>query len=488
MNYFKTTILLGVLITSLFGQRIISFEEAMDIAKKNSPEIRQAQINLERNQRLLDAEKAALKSNFSLSVDPFYYEKSRQLEQILGSFNESEQKGSSGRLIISQPVLLTDGTFVLMENFQYQDVRSEFGGDTHNRSFSNNLTLEFNQPLFTYNRTKLALDNVRTDLEYAYFNYIINELSLEQRVTQVFYRVYQNKLALQVAREDKARTEQSYQIILNKVEAGLAAQEELYQAELNLLTSSSVLQNGEVTLQNSLDNFKQVIGLDLNDDITVDATINQKKVEFTLDRAIRLGLANRLELKQRNLDIRNAKTGLITASAINEFKGNLRLSYGFASNDEDINRLADNPRENQVLRLSFDVPIYDWGEAESRKKAAQASIKSSELNLEEEKVNIVIGIRQTHRSLNNQALQIEMAEQNVKIAQQTYDINLERYKNGDLTSMDLNLFQNQLSEKKNSQIDAIINYKLLLLDMKVQTLWDFETDNAVDTNTLNSNE
>ena len=72
----------------------------------------------------------------------------------------------------------------------------------------------------------------------------------------------------------------------------------------------------------------------------------------------------------------------------------------------------------------------------------------------------------------------------MKIAQQTYDINLERYENGDLTSMDLNLFQNQLSEKKNSLIDAQINYKLLLLDMKVQTLWDFEKDQPVDTDLL----
>lgn len=486
MKYFITTILLGVCITSVFGQRVITFDEAMVTAKKNSPEIRQARISLERNQKLLDAEESALNSNFSLSVEPFYFSKSRTFQQLLGSFNDSEEKRTSGRLIVSQPILLTDGTLVLQENFQYQDSRSEFGGDRRNKLFSNSLILSFDQPLFTYNRTKLALENVRADLDYAYLNYIINELTLEQRVTQVFYRVYQNKLALQVALEDKASTEQSYQIILKKVEAGLAAQEELYQAELNLLTSRSALQNGEVTLQNSLDNLKRVIGHDLDDNITVDATIDQQKVQFTLERAIRLGLANRLELKQRNLDIRNAKAGLITASAVNEFKGNLSLSYGFASNDEDVNRLTDNPDENQTISLSFEIPIYDWGEAESREKAAQASLRSSELNLEDEKVNIIIEIRQTHRSLENQALQIEMAKQNVKIAQQTYDINLERYKNGDLTSMDLNLFQNQLSEKKNSQIDAIINYKLLLLDMKVQTLWDFETDSAIDIDKLDS--
>jgi len=52
---------------------------------------------------------------------------------------------------------------------------------------------------------------------------------------------------------------------------------------------------------------------------------------------------------------------------------------------------------------------------------------------------------------------------------------MERYKNGDLTSMDLGLFQTQLSSRKLSLTNAIINYKLELLNLKIQALYDFET-------------
>ncbi|NIA31370.1 MAG: TolC family protein, partial [Actinobacteria bacterium] len=74
---------------------------------------------------------------------------------------------------------------------------------------------------------------------------------------------------------------------------------------------------------------------------------------------------------------------------------------------------------------------------------------------------------------------IEIARQNIKNAQLTYDINLERYKNGDLTSMDLNLYQTQLSEQKLGLVEALINYKLALLDLKIKSLWDFEKNCAV---------
>ncbi|MCD6346622.1 MAG: TolC family protein, partial [Bacteroidales bacterium] len=125
------------------------------------------------------------------------------------------------------------------------------------------------------------------------------------------------------------------------------------------------------------------------------------------------------------------------------------------------------------------IPIFDWGERKARIAAAKASIKSKELSLDDEKNNIIVGIREVYRNLQNLLNQIDIAEQNEKNAQLTYDINYERYVNGDLTGMDLSLYQNQLSQKKIDLIAAMINYKLELLNMKIQTLYDWETKISV---------
>jgi len=58
----------------------------------------------------------------------------------------------------------------------------------------------------------------------------------------------------------------------------------------------------------------------------------------------------------------------------------------------------------------------------------------------------------------------------------TYEINLERYANGDLTSMDLNLFQTQLSTKKMAYAQSLIDYKIQLLNLKIQSLYDFRKE------------
>jgi outer membrane protein len=112
-------------------------------------------------------------------------------------------------------------------------------------------------------------------------------------------------------------------------------------------------------------------------------------------------------------------------------------------------------------------------------KAAEATLEMQELNFDNEKITIRLNIREIYRNLQNLVYQIEIASKSVENARLTYELNLEKYENGDLTSMDLSLYQNQLSAKRNEYTNALINYKLELLNLKIQTLWDFETRKSI---------
>ena len=164
---------------------------------------------------------------------------------------------------------------------------------------------------------------------------------------------------------------------------------------------------------------------------------------------------------------------------MNEFKGAITLSYGVIGTDEQFQEIYDIPTKNQRYSISVDIPLFDWGEKKSRIRASETVIQTNELSLDVEKNNIIIAIRQVARNLNNLENQIEIARQNERNAQLTYDINLERYENGDLTGMDLSLFQNQLSQKKIALVSSLINYKIELLNLKIQSLWNFEMDQSV---------
>ncbi|MFC1693927.1 TolC family protein [Candidatus Latescibacterota bacterium] len=483
-----SVILLVMLLISGTGhvnaQRLLTLDEAMEISMQNSPDIRRTQLDLERSRETLNARRAALKSQFRLTLNPFTYSRDKTFNNFLSAWSTSKDKQSQGTFSINQPIAQTDGTLSLINRLSWQDSYSDYN-DIRNKSFNNNLYLQFTQPIYTYNRTKMETEELELDLETTILSFAIQKLSLELQVSQSFYNAYQNKLSLEIAIDDQKNREESYQIIKNKVDAGLVALEELYQAELTRATSMLSVQNAEVALENSLDNFKVLIGFPITEAITVEVDVSSEPVEVDLDKAIDNALKNRMELRQRSITLENAQNNIIRASAQNEFKGNINLSLGIIGTDEMFENLYDSPTNKQSIGISFEIPLWDWGEKKSRIKASEASYERQKLSSEDEKTSIIIGIRQTYRNLNRLANQIDIERQRVRNAELTYEINLERYRNGDLTSMELNLLQTQLSQTRMGLVRALINYKQAILDMKIQSLWDFERNEPVIPEELN---
>lgn len=459
------------------AQLKLTLEQALQTAEVNSPEIRKSELNMVQNRENLNAQLSSLKSNFALNVTPFYYNQSRSFNEYFSEWNTTETLKSFGNLSISQPIEFTDGRLTLQNQLEYQDFYSE-SQDQSFKGFSNNLYLQYSQPLFRYNQTKLNLDRYKLALENATLAYSINRLQLEKNVTQAFYSVYQKQLSLQIAEEEYLNQQESYNIIKSKVDGGLSAMEELYQAELNLATSKSNLENTQVDLENAKDQFKQFIGVSLYDEIEVLADIEYQPVLVDLDKAIEHGLEARMELRQRQINIENSQFDLVETEARDAFDGTMDLSIGLFGENEQIQMVYETPTQSPQVQVSFNVPLWDWGARKSRIKAAEAQIESRKIEMEDQRNDIIINIRQTYRNLQNLVNQIEIARQNEKNAQLTYDINLERYRNGDLTSMDLSRFQNQLSEKKINLTNALINYKMELLNLKIQSLWDFENNSS----------
>ena len=480
----KTTkcLIFATLVTVIYfvpagAQQLLTIDKTLEVAYENSPDIRIQQLSLEQSRERLNAQKASLKSRFSLNVNPLAYSKERSYNQDFQEWRNYKSLSSTGSFTISQPIVATDGTLSLKNDVGFQSTTLNENDPQSN--FYNNVTLNFSQPVFTYNRTKLALRELELNVENTLLRFAIQKLNTERMVSQYFYNVYQRQQSLSISREELDNQQKSYEIIKNKVDAGLSAKEELWQAELNLANAESSVYNAEVSLENAKDQMKEAIGMPIDEDFNVIANVDVKTIDVKLEDAIMYAMHQRMELRQREIDIETSNFDLIQTKDNNKFKGNIDLSVGLFGNNENVGQLYDSPTDNERVSLSFQIPIYDWGQRKSMIKAAEASVKTTEISQEQEKTSIEINIRQVYRNLQNLVYQIDIAKKSVYNAQQTYELNLEKYQNGDLTSMDLSLYQNQLSSKKNELTNALINYKLELLNLKIQTLYDFETKQSV---------
>ncbi len=90
MNLLKTkslqriAMLCFVLLFGIQGtnaQELLTLEKALQYAETGSPDIIQSKLNIERVQKNLEAQRAALKSRFSLAVEPISFSRNRNLIQ-----------------------------------------------------------------------------------------------------------------------------------------------------------------------------------------------------------------------------------------------------------------------------------------------------------------------------------------------------------------------------------------------------------------------
>lgn len=461
--------------SGVFSQEILTLEKALQIAFQHSPALLQSKLSLEQRQLDLKAQDASLKSQFSLDVNPFNYTRNNQYDSYNSKWYANESMSSSASFGIRQPIKWTDGMVSLINDFSWQDASNRTSGGK-NTSFNHNLSLRIEQPLFTYNRTKMQLQELEFALENAKISYAMQQLTIEKNVTTQFYDVYQKQKDLHTARDEYNNQKQNYDIIKNKVEAGLVAKEELFQAEVNLATSESSVYSQEIAFENTKDNFKILIGISLDEDVMVLPNTDVNPIDVNTNDAVKHALDQRMELRQKEISLEQGLFSIIKAKADNEFKGNLSARIGLDALGEKVGNMYDNPTNNEQIGVTLTIPLFDWGAKKARVKSSQLAQESNEIDFEEEKKSIIVDVRQICRNLPTLIRQIEIKKKSIGNAELTYEINLEKYRNGTLTGMELQQYQKQLTDAKQAYTNAIISYKLELLNLKIQTLWDFETN------------
>ena len=460
-----------------FAQLTLTIDVALDIAEENNPQMKNSKLNYERTQFLLEAQRASLKSQFSLNLNPFDYSQNRSFDTRYSEWYTNKRLASAGTFQVEQPILFTDGTISLINTFGWQNSQSmNQAGEYSNKAFTNDLYLRYNQPIFTYNRRKMVLERLVYDHENSGINYALQRLTTESRITNQFYQVYMEQNNLTISFEEFENAKKNYEIIKDKVDADLSAREELYQAEVNLASAESSVELAAVSLDDAKDLLKQTLGMPISEDIAVIADIVVSPMMVDPDKAIQSGLTSRLELRQREINMELADLQMIETKGTNEFKGNVSLSIGITGDHQRFGNIYENPTQSPRIAISFNVPIFDWGQKKALIMAQERMQTIAELDYENQKMNIELDIRRTLRRLDNLRTQILIAEKNVRNTQLTYELNQIRYREGDLTGLQMSQYQAQLSNARINYARAQINYKIELLNLKILTLYDFENE------------
>lgn len=260
---------------------------------------------------------------------------------------------------------------------------------------------------------------------------------------------------------------------------------EILIAEITVSQDEARVMESEGKLAAAKDKFKLLIGMDLKEEIDLEADMEFEAFLIDMQLAIDEALRNRMEIQEDNLDIELQAIEIKRAKREREFKGNISAFYDFTGlstrADGTVGELVGSSFHNMVDRpsnrgVAFTVsyPIADWGRAKNLVRREQVKMKQRELDLDNTKRSIEREIREIVRSVYEAEKRYRINKRNQEVAIQSYRISQMRFENGDMTSQELSIEQERLSQVQLAYIESYITYRLSVADLNRKTMYDFE--------------
>jgi outer membrane protein TolC len=480
-----------ILLQVVAHARVLTYEDAINIALKESYTIKSFEQNKEAMEWAYTFSKAEFKPRLDIAVyAPSWTESVIPVQQANGLpvYNSFGSMQMGGELAFTY-MLPTGGNLALSSQLYRDNLNTSLASQNYrtlstNKAYSR-LAVSFNQPIFTKNEKKENLIEARHYYDRSTSRFTRGQMDIIYEVTRGFYTVYRTTREVEIAQEKLANAEEAYRIAEIKAQNGRIPEVDVLITKVDLARSQALVSESKNNLEREKDSFKQLIGLSLEEEIEIVTDLKYASFVVQMDKAIQSALAHRLELNEAKLNIELQKIQLDRAERYSELKGNISAYYDVtglstiesASSRDLFESSFDNfvdRRPNRGVTFSISYPIFDWGRGSAMEQSQKARLNDYELDLDNTRKEIIREVRDVVRSVEEAKNRLSIHEQNQQVSQMTYEISRKRFENGDINSQELALEQERLADSQLAYLDAFITYQLHVADLKRTTLWDFE--------------
>ncbi|HAT1720774.1 TPA: TolC family protein [Legionella pneumophila] len=336
-----------------------------------------------------------------------------------------------------------------------------------NNSYNPVLNLSITQPLLrgfgkSANEAKL-LDAI--DKEW------LNKLSLQQsvmdQITQVItaYRALilsGNNLENQRLQLEEAR--KSYRINEKKIAAGQLEPTGNIQQSYQIESLSLMVEQGENDFKLASQELLQMIGLDPDLHISVPSDVTIKEIIVPdLQESIAIALSRNTQYLAQKMALRADERAYTVAK--NQQLWQLDLAgtvQGGAVNDvtgtsSGLSSIYNGNNITEAARVTLTIPLNDIGRR-SQLINAKVQLEKDKINLIAAKRALITSVTNTINNIQSLAKRYELAQKQVKLAEQSYALEKKKQQAGISSALDVNNTQNQLIQAQSGLIGAKIAY------------------------------
>ena len=393
------------------------------------------------------------------------------------SFVRNDYLGLDGAVNIKQKLWPTGGTLSVESSLDYLHQSSNSspsggGREGANQFMSLPVAVTLSQPLFSVNHLKW--DRRIEPLRYreAQARFLTETEQVAMQAISLYFGLLLAGEQVNIARQNLQTAEKLYEVAQAKRRMGTISENDVLQLRLDVLTARSALTNSESnrqTRQFALRSFLDV-------EAPIAATVPEASVlglhldyEDVLAHALQNNaLATTMRRRQMEADY------AVASARANRQSINLYAQLGYTGTGENMSSAYRHLLSNEVVSVGITVPLLDWGKRKGQRRLAESNRDIIQGQLRQQSQDFRQDIFILTEQFNNQAEQLRIACEADTIARRRYHTNVETFKIGSISTLELSSAQTAKDQARQNRIQQLFNYWYYYYQLRSIALWDFE--------------
>lgn len=392
-------------------------------------------------------------------------------------YTENYNMQNSLGLLVTQNVTFTGGTVSLYSDLSRID---QFGGQRHLTWYAQPISFSYSQPIFAYNQFKWDRKISPKEYERAKRAYIESMESITIDAAKYYFELLLAKRNHEKSRTNFENTRMMLSVARMRVGLGSVTRDEYLQLELGMLNDSIRINETAVKVREAQMMLNSLLGYDETCEISPVLDDRLPDVWMDYDMVMGKALENSSFLLENEIKTLTAESGIARAKAERGASVSFNARFGLTNSAEAFRETYRNLLDQEVLGLSFTIPIFDWGQGEGRVKKAKARAEVVKAEVEQAENDFRRNVFTAVGQFNNQKQQCGVSRRASEIGLERYNLVMDKFRSGNASVMELNTARQEYDEAMDRYVNDMNTFWSLYYDIRKTTLYDFIAGKDID--------
>ena len=385
------------------------------------------------------------------------------------SFVRNDYLGLDGALHITQKLWPTGGTLSVESSLEY--LHQSGSGGSGNQFMSLPVAVTLSQPLFSVNHLKWNRRIEPLRYREAQARFLTETEQVAMQAISLYFGLLLAGEQVNIARQNLQTAEKLYEVAQAKRRMGTISENDVLQLRLDVLTARSALTNSESNRQARQFALRSFLDVEADIEPVVPEDVPQVRLDYdnVLNHALQNNaLATTMRRRQMEADY------AVASARANRQSINLYAQLGYTGSADNLNAAYRNLLSNEVVSVGITVPLLDWGKRKGQRRMAESNRDIVQGQLRQQSQDFRQDIFILTEQFNNQAEQLLIACEADTIARRRYHTNVETFKIGSISTLELSDAQKAKDQARQNRIQQLFNYWYYYYQLRSIALWDFE--------------